>query len=75
MKYRIWTQEETDILLQLISAAKTISEIQKVFPYRTESSIRSAAAKHGLTVSRYSSPEINFGAFKELMKGGKQKCL
>lgn len=75
MKYRIWTQEETDILLQLISAAKTISEIQKVFPYRTESSIRSAAAKHGLTVSRYSSPEINFDAFKQLMKGGKQKCL
>lgn len=75
MKYRIWTEEETSMLLEMAKAGKPISDILKVFPYRTANSIRAVANKHGLTASYCGKPEINYEAFKKIMKGGQQKCL
>jgi hypothetical protein len=75
MKYRIWTEEETSMLLEMAKAGKPIDDILKVFPYRTENSIRSLANKHGISATSYGKPEINYEAFKKIMKGGQQKCL
>lgn len=68
---RPWSDEEIDMLIQMGKAGKTLDEVCKVFPYRSRESIRTASYRYGYILSTCSRAEINYDAFKELMKGGK----
>lgn len=68
-----WTDKEIKILKTLCKAGKTISDVQKVFPYRTKNSIDSKASLEGLSLAGLA-PEPDMDAYARIIKG-ETKCL
>lgn len=61
----LWSDEEERILTEMIEAQCDASELLAVFPYRSESSIRSKMRHMGLHCSPQR--EINREEFKRIM--------
>jgi len=72
-KGQIWTKKEEEILKTLIEHGCTIEQCCNVFPSRSIDSLRRKIVRMGLEIIR-KEPDINFEAFKQLMRG-KQECL
>lgn len=67
MSRQFWKPQETEILRQMAQANKTVAEIKRVFPSRTESSIRAAGRKLGFLINSQVAPEINIEEFNAIM--------
>lgn len=67
MKKPLWTVQETEILLKMAKAKRTVSEIAQVLKSRTKDAIRCKAATEGIIISDAPDPEIDMQKFNELM--------
>ena len=66
--------EEDKIIREMAAAGKTPAQIAQVLTTRTKDSITTHCYRRGIELTVYK-PEIDFDAFKRIMKAGKQKCL
>lgn len=73
MSRAFWSDKEVEILQKMARAGKTPQEVVKVLKSRTITSIQKKASDQGISFS--DSPEIDFDAFKNMMKNGRTKCL
>jgi hypothetical protein len=66
MTSKLWTEKETAILKQMIAAACDAGKITKVLKSRSICAIKHKAEQLGLSL--VSKPEIDFEAFKKIMR-------
>jgi diphthamide synthase (EF-2-diphthine--ammonia ligase) len=69
----LWTSEEKDVLEKMVNEGFSLAAIRKVLKSRTEDSIRGQARTMGIDIT--GKPEIDYEAFKSMLKGAKQKCV
>lgn len=70
-----WSPEEEDVLKKLATRGCVVTEIQAVLKSRSFDAIHNKAHKMGLSLAGRT-PEIDFDAFKNLMKAERSvKCL
>jgi len=68
-----WTKEEIEMLKKLSKTQHKLTDINKVFPYRTLTSIRNKAYSLNLSFAG-ENPTPDLDAFARIMKG-ESKCL
>ena len=66
MARAFWSAQEVDILKQMVTVGKDISEIQKVLISRTTGAIMNKIGELGLSMA--GKTEIDFEAFKKIMR-------
>lgn len=66
MSYK-WTDKETEVLIKMINARKTLKDISLVLKSKTSEAIRNKSDRMGMKFSR--DVEIDMDAFNKLMKG------
>ena len=68
-----WTEEELKIVKEMGLAGKSMKDILSVLKSRSMDSVRKQLTLMGIDAQI--KPEIDYEAFKQIMKEGKKRCL
>lgn len=61
-----WDEKETEILRKMVEAGKTVDDVRRVLVGRSENSVRFKVRAMDMVFRPH--PEIDFEAFKQIMK-------